>query len=202
MRRSAAGPAGRARSRRATARSPRAAALLAALTVSCGGAARPPAEPSPAVRTELAQAEAAERARRHDAARVHYERAIAAARDPASEGLARREYGETLATWGEATAAIAQLQAAVRARPDAGAWHDLGLLHHQRGDLPAAVAALERARSLAPTDVRPRVALAAQRWKAGDRAGAAAEYRGLLELALPQRLREKVEWALRELARP
>jgi len=76
------------------------------------------------------------------------------------------------------------------------------LLRHKLGDTAGAIVALEHARSLAPRDFRPRVALAALRWKTGDRPGAVTEYRGLLELDLPERLRGKVQWALGELAKP
>ncbi len=155
------------------------------------------------MRTEIGKAEAAEQARRHEVARVHYQRAVASAQDPASIAFARREFAETLISWGEFPEAITQLERALVARPeDAGAWNDLGLLRHNRGDVPGAIAALERARELAPREFRPRVALAALRWKSGDRPGAAAEYRALLDLELPERLRSKVQWALGELAKP
>ncbi|MDQ3370718.1 MAG: tetratricopeptide repeat protein [Myxococcota bacterium] len=169
----------------------------------CGGRTPAARSPAPTVRSEIEQAEVAERARRHDVARVHYERAIVSARDPASIAFARRAYAETLASWGEVAAAIMHLDVAVAAVPrDPGAWHDLGILRHKQGDLGGAITALEHARTLAPADYRPRVALAALRWKQGDRAGAAAEYHGLLELELPDRLRAKVRWALDELAKP
>jgi len=179
-----------------------AAALACALAACGGGAGRAPA-PSAEVTVELERAEAAERARRHDAARAHYERAIAAARDPASIARARRDFAETLMTWGELEAARTHLEIATGADPrEPSAWHNLGLLRHKLGDDAGAVAALERARTLAPTNYQPRVALAALRWKRGDKPGAAAEYRALLELDLPARLRAKVEWALGELAKP
>lgn len=193
-----------------------AAIALSWAVAACGGAA--PRGPSDAVRAEIAAAETAERARQHHAARAHYERAIASARDPNSAAFARREFAETLMSWGEYPEAIAQLERAVAARsastpestPEskidtqlaAAAWHDLGLLRHNRGDVPGAIAALSRARALAARDPRPRIALAALLWKSGDRAGAAAEYRALLELDLPARVRTKVEWALGELAKP
>ncbi len=172
--------------------------------VACGGAQHAgPHGPAPAVKAEIDQAETAERARRHDVARVHYERAIALAADPPSAAFARREFAETLASWGEVTEAITQLEQSVKAvGDDASAWHDLGILRHHEGDVAGAIQALEKARTLAPQDFRPRVALAAVRWKSGDKAGATAEYRALLELELPERLRAKVKWALEQLAKP
>lgn len=177
--------------------------FLLVLVLACGGAAQQLPQPVANVRGEIDRAEQAERARKHDVARVHYERAIALAKDPASEAFARRAFAETLATWGEVREAIAQLDRSVAlAGDDAAAWHDLGILRHHQGDVPGAVTALERARTLAPEDFRPRVALAALRWKAGDRAGAKTEYERLLELELPDRLRAKVKWALEQLAKP
>ncbi len=172
-----------------------------ALAAACGHPA--PRTPSDAVRAEVQRAETAERARQHDVARGHYQRAVAAAKDPPSIGFARREYAETLVSWGEIPEAIAQLEGAVAAMPDdAAAWHDLGILRHNQGDDVRALDALEHARASSPRDPRPRVALAALRWTRGDRAGAATEYRALLELDLPDRLRDKVKWALVELAKP
>ncbi len=175
---------------------------LAALAA-CSHAAPPPRGPSPAVSAEVAAAETAERARRHDLARGHYQRAVAAAGDPDSTGYARHAYAETLATWGETDEARRQLELAVVADPgDAGSWHDLGILRHHAGDDPGAIAALTRAEQLAPGDVRPRTALAALYWRRGDKASATREYRGLLALDLPERLRAKVEWAIAALAKP
>jgi tetratricopeptide (TPR) repeat protein len=169
----------------------------------CGHAASTVRGPSAEVRAEVTQAETAEKARRHDLARQHYERAIALARGADDAVYARHEYAETLVSWGEMAAARAQLEAAVVAQPgDPGAWHDLGLLRHAAGDDERAIAALARAEQLAPDDVRPRTALAALYWKRGDRASAAREYRAMLGLDLPDRLRAKVEWALAELAKP
>lgn len=169
----------------------------------CAHAAPAPSGPSAAIRAEVARAETAEKARRHDVARVHYERAIALARAPGDVVFARHEYAETLVSWGETAAARAQLEVAVAAEPrDPGAWHDLGLLRHDAGDDAGAIAALGRAEQLAPDDVRPRTALAALYWRRGDKASAAREYRAMLALDLPERLRAKVEWALAELAKP
>jgi len=176
-------------------------AMIALVVAACARPGHEAREPSAVVRAEIEQAEAAEKARQHDVARTHYQRAVDEARDPPSIAFARREYAETLISWGEYPEAIAQLERAIAARPDAGAWHDLGLLRNNQGDVPGALAALEQARALAPRDPRPRVALAALRWKTGDRTGAATEYRALLGLDLPERLRAKVEWAIAELAR-
>jgi Tfp pilus assembly protein PilF len=162
----------------------------------------PPVSPSPTVQGEIALAEDAERARRHDVAREHYEKAIAGARDPQSADVARAKFGETLATWGEYAEAMAQLEQAVAAVPtDAEAWHNLGILREHEGNAQGAIAALERARDLLPQDIRPRVALAAARWKHGDLDGATREYRELLRLDLPEGLRKKVLWALDQLER-
>jgi Flp pilus assembly protein TadD len=178
-------------------------ALVLVLVLACGGRSPAPRAPAASVKAEIALAEEAERKREHDIARAHYERAIALARDPASGAYARREFAETLATWGEIREAIAQLEVSVQLiGDDPATWHDLGILRHNQGDLAGAVTALERARTLAPADFRPRVALAALRWKSGDRAGARAEYEGLLGLELPDRLRAKVKWALEQLAKP
>lgn len=175
-------------------------AWVLALCVACG---RPPAPRAPSVdvRAEIEQAETAEKARKHDVARVHYERAVANARSPESISYARLKYADTLRSWGEYPAAIVQLEGAIAAKPDdAGAWHDLGLFRNNQGNTAGAIAALERSRELAPRDLRPRVALAALRWKLGDRANAAVEYRKLLELELPESLRVNVEWAITALA--
>lgn len=169
----------------------------------CTHGGPPPRGPTVLVRTEIAEAETAEKARHHDVARTHYQRAIEAARDPESIAFARHEYAETLVTWGEAPEARAQLEIAATANPaDASVWHDLGLLRHSAGDDPGAILALARAGQLVPHDTRPRTALAALYWKRGDKANATREYRGLLALELPDRVRAKVEWAIAELAKP
>jgi Flp pilus assembly protein TadD len=173
------------------------------LSVACAHGGPAAHGPSAIVRAEIEQAETAEKARQHDVARTHYQRAIEQARDPASIGFARHEYAETLVTWGEAPSARAQLEIAVVANPtDASAWHDLGILRHAAGDDPGAIQALARAERLVPNDTRPRTALAALYWRRGDKANAMREYQGLLALDLPGRLRAKVEWAVAELAKP
>ncbi|MDB4957743.1 MAG: repeat-containing protein [Myxococcales bacterium] len=168
----------------------------------CGHPAAPQ-EPTATVRADVRSAETAELHREHEVARARYETAIADAHDPASQAFARQEYAETLLSWGEIPAAKAQLEAAIAAKPDhPGSWQDLGMIRNHDGDYAGAQAAFERAKALAPDDPRPRINLAALRWKHGDRAAAAAEYRSLLELDLPDRLREKVRWAIDELAKP
>lgn len=169
------------------------------------------------VRAEIEAAEDAEAQRKHDVARTHYEAAIAAATDPTSIGFARREYGETLATWGENDAARTQLEASIAAvATDPMAWQMLGILRAKLGDLPGAFTALERSKQLAPRAWIPRRDLAVLHWReaegrtaVGDpavaathRAAALAEYKAMLDLDLPDRLREKVRWAIDVLSRP
>src|SRR5262249_4862356 len=152
-------------------------------------------------RAQVRDAEDAERARKHDVARVKYERAIADAKDPESIGYARGRYGETLLTWGELQAGAAQLEASVAAYPkDPAPWHDLGLVREQNGDLQGAVDAFEHAEALVPSDWRPRISLAELRWNLAARCFKAApphehcvqlvdatkaEYRAMLDLSLP-----------------
>ena len=174
---------------------------LAIVLVLVAACARPaPRSPSAVVRGEIELAEAAEKNRRHDVARTHYQRAVAQAKDPPSIAFARREYAETLITWGEYAEAVAQLEGVVAVAPDdAAAWHDLGMLRHNAGNDARAIEALERSKALAPSDIRPRRTLAVLRWKRGDRAGALAEYREMRELDLPDRMRPMVAWAIRAL---
>jgi tetratricopeptide (TPR) repeat protein len=186
-----------------------------ALLVACGAAQRP-AEPKPDVRAEVHDAETAERARRHDIARARYEHAVADAKDADSIAFARGHFGETLATWGEYHDAIVQLEAAVAAMPgDAASWYNLGIVREHEANSRGAQDALEHAEKLAPTDWRPRIALSALHWKlaiacycatgascAREADAAGAEYRALLEMDIPDRMRAKVKWALDQLARP
>ncbi len=158
--------------------------------------------PSAATRAAVTDAENAELRRDHAGARQRYQRAIADAPDPPSVVCARREYAAALESWGEVSAAIAQLDAVVAVDAEnAPSWHDLGILRHAQGDDRGAAVALRNAERFAPDDPRPRIALAALLWRMGDRQGAAGEYRVVLTLEIPQRVREKVQWALKELAR-
>jgi Flp pilus assembly protein TadD len=177
-----------------------AVAIAIATVTACAHAPAPPPAPAVSVRDEIREAEKAEMARRHDIARTHYEQAVAAAHDPASEDFASYKFGETLATWGEFAEAMTQLEKAIAARPgDAAAWHDLGVIREHEGNVTGAIAALEKSRDLAPDDYRPRRTLAVTLWKHGYRDRAAAEYREMLKFDLPDRLRAQVEWALQQL---
>ncbi|MBX3162380.1 MAG: tetratricopeptide repeat protein [Deltaproteobacteria bacterium] len=182
----------------------RAALVAVAFVAACGAPARPvePAKATVDVKAEVDLAEAAERTRRHDVARAHFQKAVAAARDPSSIAYARWRFAETLVSWGELPEARAQLEAAVQARPDHPiAWHDLGHVRFGSDDYPGAIAAFQKARDLAPRELKPRLSLAVTLWKHGDLAAASNEYRALLELDLPDRTRGKVEWAIAELAK-
>ncbi|MFT3699719.1 MAG: tetratricopeptide repeat protein [Kofleriaceae bacterium] len=188
---------------------------LLVLLAACGGAQHP-AEPKPDVRAEVRDAETAERARQHDVARQKYEHAIADAHDAESLGFARGRFGETLATWGEYKESLSQLEGSVTAWPtDPAPWHDLGVVREHEGDSRGALDAFGHAANLARTDWRPRLAIAALRWKlaakcfkdttgdcATEVAATKTEYQAMLELDLPDRLREKVKWALSQLALP
>lgn len=173
------------------------------LVLALAACAAQPARRDPAVARHLERAERAELARDHQAARRHYQAAIAAAQvagEPTQLAHARRELAETLASWGELAEAEVELVRATELAPSAELWHDLGIVRHARGDLAGSAGALLRAKALAPADPRPRIALAALYWKTGDHARAHAEYRALLALELPDRVREKVQWALTQLA--
>jgi Flp pilus assembly protein TadD len=175
--------------------------LLLALAA-CGGGQHPATAPDP-VRVEIERAEDAEKLRHHDEAAVHYKAAIAAATTRKAQAWAHHEFAETLATWGQLADAQHELEAAAAATPgDPSVWQDLGILRHKQADEPGALEALGRAKSLAPRDARPRIALAALYWSTGDKPNALAEYRALLDLDLPDRVREKVRWAIGVLEKP
>ncbi len=177
-------------------------ALVVVLLASCGGGPRPPAV-APATRALVDAAERAERDRLYDRARALYRRAERTAPDPRSAGFAARKLALALLFWGEYRPARQALRRAVDHRPDdVASWHDLGIVDHQLGDLDAAEADFRRAIALAPREPRSRIALAALLWKQGRRAEAAAEYRALLGLDLPERVRAKVKWAISTLSKP
>lgn len=178
------------------------AAIAFAAMVACS---RSPAPKSPAdlVKADILRAEDAEKARKHDDARRYYEQAVTDATDAKSKHIAHREFGETLATWGEVEEARTHLDAAIQADDrDPIAWQMLGIVRHKLGDMPGAVAALKRSKELAPTAWIPRRDLAVLYWKLGRRDEALAEYKDMRQLDLPDRLREKVEWAIGVLSKP
>jgi Flp pilus assembly protein TadD len=172
---------------------------MAIALAACGAAAKP----NQSTIDLVDKADAAELKRDHATARTLYLEAIATAPDPRSERFARHEFAETLLFWGELAAGAEQLEAITALAPDdAGAWHDLGIVRHHIDDNPGAITALTRARDLAPKDARPRIALAALYWKTGDQASALREYTELYKLDLPGNVRQKVEWAIRQLSAP
>jgi tetratricopeptide (TPR) repeat protein len=185
--------------------------------VGCSRRGPAPPKANDTVRLEIDKAEAAEKQRQHLVARQHYEAAVVAARDPASVGFAHREFGETLATWGETAEARTHLEASVAAVPaDPIAWQMLGIVRVKLGDVPGAFAALEKAKALAPRAWVPRRDLAVLHWSLGEgrsaapdpaiaarhRVAALAEYQAMLDLELPDRLRDKVQWAIDVLSKP
>ena len=82
----------------------------------------------------------------------------------------------------------------------ASAWHDLGVIRTKLGELSEAEVALRRSVSLAASDPRPRIALAALLVKSRRYRKAEVEYRALLDLELPPRIRSAVKKALALLA--
>lgn len=163
----------------------------------CGGAQKPE-EPSAETRRLIAEAETQERARRYDLARVRYQKAVDAAPTPASAAFAAHRFASALAFWGELEPARAMLETAVARDPGrASAWHDLGVIRVQLGDLAGAEMALRRAVDLARGDPRPRIALAALLVKTHRYREAEVQYRELRDnFDLPPRLRAAVDRAL------
>jgi len=168
----------------------------------CACGPKPPVQdPSAVVKADIARAEEAELHRNHDVARAEYERALVDAKDPQSASMARREYAETLGTWGDTKKAVELLERAVELAPaDPAAWNDLGVFYHLAGNDPKALTALEKSKALAPRDWRPRRQLAMLLVVMHDYDRAAAEYRAMLDLDLPDRLRAAVHKALELLA--
>ena len=183
-------------------------ALVAASSMACAAAPKPqPEAPAPTTQALLLRAEEAERAREYLRAQTLYEQAKALAPDPRSRALAGRAYGRALVFYGEHERAAQEFESAVALTPgDAGLWHDLGIVRHHLGDRAGAEAAFRRARAAAPKDGRPRIALAALLMQQGRHRDALGEYRALLQLRLPEPVREKVQWAVgvleRKLAAP
>jgi tetratricopeptide (TPR) repeat protein len=171
----------------------------AVVTIIVGCATTP--HPSPGTRSQLADADRALAGRDYDVALADYDRAVESAPDTVSEQLALRERAEARLFMGDAAGAAVDLaRLTVIAPRDPRPWHDLGIVRANIGDHPGATIALVTATSLAPDDPRPRIALAALRWADGDREGARRDYQVLLTLELPDAVRDKVRWALEQLA--
>lgn len=173
----------------------------ASLLALVAGACAKPAPRRPALDTRVQslvkRAKAQERRRRYDLARSFYEQADRAARDDFNRAYAGRSYAMALIFWGEYDHAETELGRVVRLNPhDVASWHDLGMLRHRRGDVLGAEQAFRRAIALRKNNPRSRIALAALLWKTRRWADALHEYRALLDLALPHRVREKVQWAI------
>jgi Flp pilus assembly protein TadD len=158
----------------------------------------------PAWQQQLQQARTAELARQHQQARASYQAALllsSSATDPTQATIAvARQFADTLISWREFDDAAQQLQTIVTLdarRTDA--WHDLGLVQHQRQQNDLAIAALRKAIELSPSDTRSHIALAALLWSMGNVAGARDEYQLLLGLPLSKSLRGKILWAINQL---
>ena len=173
--------------------------MVAALA--CGP--KRPAKPEPsAVDRRIEAAQAHERSRRYDLAEAEYRAAIAAAPTTAERSKARRALASALIFWGKYRAAEATLSRLVADSPArVGAWHDLGMLRAKLGDRAGAETALRQSVSLAPRDPRSRISLAALLVNQRRFLEAEAEYRALLDLELPDKIRKAVNKALRLLDR-
>jgi len=176
--------------------------LLAALALATLGCAARTA-PSASTQAHLRDAEAALAVKDYDAARAAYDRAVDTAPDATSARLAVRERADARLFLGDLDGAAGDLARLTELAPrDPAAWHDLGIVRANQGDRAGARDALYQAKTLAPDDARPRLALAALLWASGDRAAADREYQALLELDLPEPVRAKVVWAIATLAAP
>lgn len=179
--------------------------LVVGLVAACGGSAPAPVQPeapAPATQALVTRAEAAEKARRYDLADALYLQARSEAPDAPSHAVAALAHGRALIFWGEYQRARDALQEATQHGPgDAGAWHDLGMVRHQLGDLPGAEVAFRRAIDASPRDARPRLALAALLWKQRRHHDALREYESLAALDLPERVHDRVLWAIDTLRR-
>lgn len=170
---------------------------LLVVMIACGGATPAPEKPGRGTQDLLARAEAAEKERRYDHADALYRQARREAPDPASGAAAALAHGRALIFWGEYDQAEEALEEATRQAPgNAGAWHDLGMVRHERDDPAGAEAAFRRSIAASPRDGRPRLALAALLWKQRRHPDALREYEALAGLELPERVREQVQWAI------
>lgn len=178
------------------------AALLAVALCGCGPRATPhaPLARQAAWQTTLAQARVAERARQHLQARQLYQTAERQADSAQARAEVALQFAETLLSWEQFADAEAQLQRVVANAPNVvAAWHDLGMVRFRLGLPAGAEVAFRRAITLAPTESRPRIALAAMLWTQHRAADALREYQGLQALPLPDAVATKVAWAIKQL---
>jgi eukaryotic-like serine/threonine-protein kinase len=91
--------------------------------------------------------------------------------------------GTSLMMDGDLEGAIAPYREAIRLAPDARAWANLGFVYYTRGQLPDAVRAYEEAVRLEPGSGTMRRSLGDSRAKAGDTAGARADWRAAIDLS-------------------
>jgi Flp pilus assembly protein TadD len=148
----------------------------------------------------LRQAEDEEKLRHYSKARLLYLRAKRESPDDVSRAHAAAAYASALIFWGELPSARRELLEAIELRPgQPGMWHDLGHVEHELGDDEAAEAALRTSIELAPRDPRSRVSLAALLVRLGRFDEAISEYRVLLGLEIPDRVRTAIERTLPKL---
>ncbi|MBT8494771.1 MAG: hypothetical protein KJO07_17070 [Deltaproteobacteria bacterium] len=166
------------------------------LAIGCGPK-RPPEAPQSAVDRRIAAAQGHEKNRRYDLAEAEYRAAVAEAGSQKQRGKARRALASALIFWGKYAEAEVALANLVVDRPDEpGAWHDLGMVRAKLGKATGAEQALRQSVRLAPRDPRPRIALAALLVNGRRYRAAQIEYRALLDLELPAKLRSAVNQAL------
>jgi tetratricopeptide (TPR) repeat protein len=91
--------------------------------------------------------------------------------------------GTSLMMQGDLDGAIAPYREAIRLAPDARAWANLGSVYYARGKLPDAVRAYEEAVHLEPASGTIRRSLGDARAKAGDVAGARADWRAAITVS-------------------
>ena len=91
--------------------------------------------------------------------------------------------GTSLMMRGDLEGAVAPYREAIRLAPDARAWANLGYVYYAQGRLPDAVRAYEEAARLEPASGTIRRSLGDARGKAGDAAGARADWRAGVDLS-------------------